>query len=112
MDKSSHFNKFIFLNDWKISQITMIPKKSIKSKNPNNYRQISLTTSLGKLVERLIKSRLYNFLENNIMIIEQQSGFPTNRGTSDDLPVFTKKINENSEKGRKVCSIYFDISIC
>ena len=95
---------------WKLALITMIPKKNAKSKNPNDYRPISLTSCLGKLAERLVKSRLNKFLEDNKLIITQQSGFRHQRGTSDNLLFFTQKISENLEKGRKACSIFFDIS--
>ena len=49
---------------WKKATITMIPKKDQKSENPNEYRPVSLTSCLSKLIERLIKKSLYTFLED------------------------------------------------
>lgn len=60
---------------WKEAIITMIPKKDHKSSDPSDYRPISLTSCVGKLAERLIKSRLYPFLEKNKIIVDSQSGF-------------------------------------
>ena len=47
----------------KTANITMIPKKGIKSFNPNDYRPISLTNNVGKLIERLVKNKIYKYLE-------------------------------------------------
>lgn len=49
---------------WKSADIVMIPKKTLRSLDPNDYRPISITSCLGKLAERLVKQRLYK--ENNI----------------------------------------------
>ncbi len=53
---------------WKIAKITMIPKKDQPKTIPSKYRPISVTSCLGKLYERLIGHRLYNFLERNNLI--------------------------------------------
>ena len=97
---------------WKVAVITMIPKKTENSTDPNDYRGISLLSCLGKLAERVIKNRLYSFLESKKLIIDEQSGFRTNRGTSDNLLFMTQKIQErlNKHNGSKVCGIFFDIS--
>ena len=88
----------------------MIPKKQVKSKNPADYRPISLTSCLGKLAERLVKNRLYKILEENNILAKQQSGFRNDRSTSDNLLFFTQKVSESINKSKKVCSIFFDIS--
>ena len=77
----------------------MIPKKE---NDPEKYRPISLTSCLSKLVERLIKTRLYKFIEDKKMIAKQQSGFRYNKGASDNLLFFTQKISEALNKGKKL----------
>ena len=62
----------------KMSTITMIPKKGDKS-ILKNYRSISSTRSLCKLLEKLILVRINATLLTNKTIIKQQSGFRTNR---------------------------------
>ncbi|RNA35667.1 RNA-directed DNA polymerase from mobile element [Brachionus plicatilis] len=44
-------------NAWISANITMIPKKSI-AQDPANYRPISMKSCLGKLLERIVYSRL------------------------------------------------------
>ena len=95
---------------WKTAVITMIPKKDLKSSNYADYRPISLLSCVGKLAERVIKNRLYSFLEGKNLIINEQSGFRNKRGTADNLLFMTQKIQECLIRGIKVCGIFFDIS--
>jgi exonuclease III len=95
---------------WKEAKIIMIPKKDGMSSDPEKYRPISLTSCLGKLVERLVKTRLYSFIERKNLISSQQSGFREKRGAGDNLLFFTQKISEALNKGKKACGIFFDIS--
>ena len=95
--------------EWKKAKIIMIPKGE-KSNDPEKYRPISLTSCLGKLVERLIKKRLYEFLESKDLLVKQQSGFRNKKGAADNLIFFTQKISETLNKGKKACGIFFDIS--
>ena len=95
---------------WKSATITMIPKKESNSNYPTDYRPISLLSCIGKLVERLIRNRLYFFLESNNKLIREQFVFRIRRGTSDNLLFFVQKIEESFSRGKKVCGINFDIS--
>jgi hypothetical protein len=95
---------------WKSAVVTMIPKKESNSNNPTEYRPISLLSCIGKLAERIIKNRLYFFLETNNLLSPAQSGFRNCRGTGDNLLFMTQKIQESLNRGKKVCGIYFDIS--
>lgn len=99
-------------DSWKVAVITMIPKKSTSSSNPEDYRGISLLSCVGKLAERVIRNRLYRYLESKNLIINEQSGFRNHRGTADNLVFMTQKIQERLAKknGSKVCGIFFDIS--
>jgi len=70
------------------------PKKEGMSSDPEKFRPICLTSCLSKLDKRLIKTRLYSFLESNNLISSQQSGFRNNRGAADNFLFFTQKISE------------------
>ena len=92
----------------KQSIITMIPKKGIKT-DIKNYRPISSTPCLTKLFEKIIHKRLTNFLNENNIIIKQQSGFRKNRQTRDNLLFMNQKILETFGNRKKACCIFFDI---
>ena len=97
-------------DSWKTGIITMIPKTESKSSSPADYRPISLTSCVGKLAERVVKARLYAYLENNKLLPDQQSGFRRRRSTADNLIFVTQKIQECINRRKKVCGIFFDIS--
>ena len=50
---------------WKNALITMIAKKDCPKHEINSYRPISKTSSLGKVLERLIGMRLTKFLDDH-----------------------------------------------
>ena len=94
---------------WKLAKITMIPKKK-ESEDPNNYRSISLTSCIGKLVEKIVQKRLYTFVEENHLLNTEQSGFRKHRKTTDNLFYLTQKVKENLNRNKKVCTLFFDIA--
>jgi hypothetical protein len=87
----------------------MIPKKGRMSSDPTQYRPISLLSCIGKLVERVARTRLVKFLEANNLIIKQQSGFRHRRSTTDNLLFVTQKIRECFERDKSCMQIQFDI---
>ena len=97
---------------WKLSTITMIPKKNKNSSNPKDYRPISLVSCLGKLCERLLLLKLTHFIESNKIIIKQQAGFRKHRQTKDNIFVLIQKITEsfNRKSPKKVLGLFFDIA--
>ena len=95
---------------WKIATITMIPKKSNELENPANYRPISLISCIGKLLERMILTRIQNHLKKHKIILKQQSGFRSHRQTKDNLLFIIQKIQESFVRKKKVLAFFFDIS--
>lgn len=100
---------------WKESTITMIHKKEDKS-NIQNYRPISITPCVMRLFERLLLARLKKHLDDNNILIKNQSGFRNGRSTKDNITFLTQKIFEafNKKKGkhklkRKVYATFYDI---
>ena len=96
--------------EWKQSTITMLPKKQSNSSNPKDYRPISLTSCIGKLAERLILIKIKCFMDSNNIIIKQQSGFRKKRQTRDNILFLTQKALESTNRGKKMCTIFFDIA--
>ena len=61
--------------EWRVADIRPMLKPR---KNPNqfaSYRLISLTSVVGKVMERLVSNRLRYFPENNSKLTEFQAGF-------------------------------------
>lgn len=92
---------------WKISKITMLLKKAdLDPTNPDNYRPISLTSCLGKLLERIVCCRLNKFLSDSNFLINEQSGFRTKRRTTDNLYFLTQKVSESFNRKKKFVVYY------
>ena len=51
----------------------------------SNYRPISLTSNISKIMEKLVHERLYFFLENNNVIYDKQFGFRNKHSTTHAL---------------------------
>jgi hypothetical protein len=96
--------------NWKTSLISMIPKKQNNSSDPRDYRPISLTSCLAKVAERLMLTKIKEFLDKNKIIIKQQSGFRQKRQTKDNIFCLTQKAIETLNRGKKMCTIFFDIA--
>ena len=94
---------------WKEATVIPIPKPGKDSKNPSNYRPISLTSCLCKTMERMINARLVWFLEKNNILTKYQSGFRKGRTTTDQLIRLESFIRDSFLKGNHVVSVFFDL---
>ena len=64
--------------DWKRAMITPIFKKGLRN-DPTNYRPISLTSIIYKVLERIIYSHIMSNLEYNNVLNNAQFGFQQRR---------------------------------
>jgi len=76
-----------FPDCWKPGLLTVIPKpKSNKPlSDPKAYRPITLLPVLGKVLERVIASRISSFLNINCPLSDRQFGFSSGRSTEDAI---------------------------
>ena len=90
-------------------RIKVLFKKGDK-KDMNNYRGISLISHGGKLLERLIQNRLYEYVEEIGFLPESQNGFRQNRSTIDSLFV-SKMLTSNAiAKKTKMYKCFVDLT--
>ena len=72
------FNKVlstgIFRKRLKFSEVRPLFKKGDTTEF-SNYRRISLLTSFSKIIEKIIYKRLYNYLNDNNILVGDQYGF-------------------------------------
>ena len=74
-----------FPSCWRTSIVLPFPKANKDHRNPKNYRPITLTSCLCKLMERIVNVRLTWTLESGGRISEKQYGFRQGRSTTDAL---------------------------
>jgi len=63
----------IFPYAWKRARVSPISKEDPRT-DPNNYT-ISVVPVVSKLIERIVFNQLYEYLKNNNLLTESQSGF-------------------------------------
>ena len=73
-------------SDFKIAEVRPIYKKGDKS-HAGNYRPVSLTSVICKVMETFIKNSLNNHLINNDLLSKHQFGFVSGRSTVTQLLV-------------------------
>ncbi|KAK3101919.1 hypothetical protein FSP39_007343 [Pinctada imbricata] len=77
---------------------------------PSNYRPISLLSTVCKVFERCIFKYLHNYMLDNKLFYEFQSGFLPNHSTTYQLIELYHHICLNREKNEHTCLIFCDIS--
>lgn len=95
--------------DWKIAMITPIFKKGAK-KLPENYRPISLTAVLCKMLETFIRKAIMEHLKINLLLSFKQFGFISGRSTLTQLLYYLDTALKDIVKGKVVDTIYFDFA--
>ena len=101
------FKTGVFPTKLKISKIIPIHKKGSQT-ILSNYRPISLLSNISKLLERLMFSRLYNFLEAHNLIYELQFGFRAKHSTNHALVAITQKIKEAINNNATAIGVFVD----
>lgn len=71
----------IIPESWKRSLVVPIPKNGAASADPQNYRPISLTSCVSKIMERMVNRRLTTYLTENQSLDSRQFAFQRGRGT-------------------------------
>ena len=97
---------------WKKSIITPIFKKGEPS-NSNNYRPISITCVMCRVLERIISKQLILYLKYNNLLTKYQYGFISGKSTELQLTKYLKcwynELN-NNKKCVDIIYIYIDFA--
>ena len=96
---------------WKKSNSIPVHKKNDKQL-VNNYRSISLLPIFGKIFEKIIFNRIYNFLSEENLLNNNQSGFPPSDSCVNQLLSITHEIFEafDCNPTLEVRSVFLDNS--
>ena len=92
-------------DNWTIRIIKPIFEDKGSKNDTDNYRGITLLSCLGKLFTATLNTRLTNFLEDNLLLLENQAGFLCEYSTNDHM--FTLKCITDlylSSGGRLFCA--------
>ena len=73
---------------------------------PDNYRGITLLSTLGKLFTWVINNRLESWAEEYGVYIEAQYGFRKRRGTVDCIFVLSQLVDNFVNSGKKLYAFF------
>ena len=96
-------------NLWKSAEITAIFKKGAKNQ-PGNYRPVSLTSILCKILESFITEQIQNYMESNNLFTNCQHGFRSHRSCVTQLLEVMNDFTNYSETKVDIDVIYLDFS--
>ena len=96
-------------SEWKKALVVPIFKKSSRL-DPLNYRPISLTSVVCKVMERIIARELVTYLEEAELLAGDQFGFRVGRSTEDQLLLTYDYVTKAVDSGAIVDLILFDFS--
>ena len=98
-----------FPETWSDGYIIPLHKKG-SINNHENYRGITLLSTLGKLFTRILNNRLKDWAEDYHVYIESQAGFRSNMGTVDNIFVLHGLITHILNKGSKLYCGFVDFT--
>jgi len=92
------FSDGCFPVSWKRGRLALIPKPGKPLENPSSYRPICLLDNCGKLLEKVVVSRLREYLQGTGTMADNQYGFRPGRSTLDALGRL-QRIVQNATSG-------------
>lgn len=108
------FNSMIlhnyFPHAWKKSKIILFPKPGKDPIFPQNHRPISLLSSLSKVFEKILLSRVQDFMTSENIIINEQFGFRKDHSTNHQLLRLSEKIVDGFNSNSYTGVVFLDIA--
>ena len=94
-------------DDWRLSNVSPIYKQKGSKSQPGNYRHVSLTSNVCKLMERVVNRALGKHLENGVLY-NSQHGFRRGRSCQTNLIEFYDKVTQWTDEGGSVDLLFLD----
>ena len=98
-----------FPNEWKKVNVVPVHKKGDKQ-ILKNYRPILLLPITGKIFERLLYDKMFEFFIANNLISKNQSGFRPGDSCINQLLSITHEIYQSFDDNLEVRAVFLDIS--
>jgi hypothetical protein len=87
-----------FPRKWKVGNLITIPKGSEQDRSsPKSYRPICLLSMVGKLLERLMATRMSILFHHHELTSDRQYGYRLGRSTTDAIIKLREKAEQMSD---------------
>ena len=96
-------------SDWRDANVSPIFKSGSRAV-PGNYRPVSLTCVLCKVLETIIRDRLVDYLERAGLIRDSQHGFRKGRSCLSNLLTFLDQVTGLVDNGCSLDIVYLDLA--
>lgn len=103
------FRTGYFPDEWKVARVVPIAKPGKPASRPDSYRPISLLCGLSKILEKLIKVRLVDYLDSHSVLPSVQYGFRSGLNCTIPCSKLKNFIKENLENKQSVGLVTLDI---
>ena len=97
----------VFLSCWKSAKVIPLHKSGARD-NVDNYRPISLLPIASKILEKLVHSSLYKYLNSNNLLYNNQSGFRKDHSCGACLMNIVESCYEYINKGQIIGLLALD----
>ena len=94
---------------WNVANVTPIFKKDDPSV-VSNHRPISLLSTVGKVLEKIVHKHLFNFIRDNNILTTLQSGFVPGDSTVNQLVDIYNTFCHSLDQGKEVRAVFCDLS--
>ena len=94
---------------WRMANVCPIFKKGTKG-DPANYRPVSLTCVVGKVMESLVRDKIMEHLDRNSLIRPSQHGFLSGKSTATNMLVYMEALTKLLDEGHTVDVLYLDFA--
>ena len=112
-DEQESFNKCltegVTPKSWKTATVSPIFKNGNKQ-DPANYRPVSVTSVVSKIMERLISQHIQQHIISNNLMSNVQHGFMSNKSTTTNLLEATNFWTEHLQHYIPIDMVYLDFS--
>ena len=95
--------------DWKDGHVISIHKKGSRA-DVTNYRPVSLTSTICKIMEKLLGKAFLDHLIDNGFVSDHQHGFVPGRSCSTQLLEVLDKWTDILDRGGDVDVVYLDLA--
>ncbi|KAL1448626.1 hypothetical protein WDU94_003700 [Cyamophila willieti] len=106
---NSSFSTSTFPKLFKSGIAIPIHKKGSRDK-VQNFRCINLLNNFGKILEKIVATRLTSFQEHNNLLTNHQFGFRPGRSTSDAVSSFLHQLDLLQSSGKHAVGVFCDLS--
>ena len=99
----------VFPDHMKLADITPLFKSKLDN-DANNYRPISLLLTISKVLEKIVYTRTYSFMESSGQIYKSQYSFRSQHSCESAVSELTSEIVKGLQNGMFTVTLFLDLS--